>query len=455
MIAEFAEHSRQLAKTNEAERIALYEQTNGNPLLLRWVTGQVGRGSRRSIADALEFLRSCPKENDPLEFVFGDLVKEFGGDETKVLCALTYFSLPAKVEHVAPVAGCDEEAAETALRSLTNRSLVVPDAEETAFTLVPMVADFLRRRKPEVVEETGDRLEERAYALAVESGGEESDNFPVLDAAWATVAAALPRFLAGPNERLQTVCNAFHRFLDFTGRWDEWLALSRDAEVLAVAAKDFSFAGWRAWSRGWVHYLRGQSAEVLACANRAEAHWHEAKSGTRERAIAIHLRGNGHKSAGDYPAAIAAFSEAVELWRTLNPASSDTSIGLNDLANAERLSGDLDGAERDYQEALRIAWAADYREGIAYMTGNLSVLALDRRDWPGAETLACEALSLDEKVGRKELIALDCHRLAEALVRQGRKSEAFPYAWRAVEIFADLRHPDLEGARQTLAECES
>ena len=59
-----------------------------------------------------------------------------------------------------------------------------------------MVADFLRRQKPEVVAETGDRLEKRAYALVVENGYEKYDRFPVLDAAWPTRRrrpAALPR----------------------------------------------------------------------------------------------------------------------------------------------------------------------------------------------------------------------------------------------------------------------
>ena len=109
------------------------------------------------------------------------------------------------------------------------------------------------------------------------------------------------------------MCDALATFLNFTGRWDEWLALSRDAEAKAVAAKDFSNAGWRAYHAGWIHYLRGQSAEVLACADRAEAHWREAQAGARERAIAIHLRGIGHRLAKDYPAAIAAYREAVEL----------------------------------------------------------------------------------------------------------------------------------------------
>jgi len=454
-LADLARRNPLLARTNEDERVALYEQTAGSPLLLRWVAGQLGRGSCRTFADALAFLSSCPPDNDPLEFVFGDLVNEFTDDETKVLCALTYFTLPAKVEHLATVAGCDENATETALRSLANRSLVVPDTEETAFTLVPLVADFLRRRKPEVVAETGDRLEKQAYALVVKNGYQKYDNFTVLDVAWPTIAAALPCFLAGPNDRLQTVCGALNIFLDFTGRWDELIALSRDAEDKAAVAKDFLKAGWRAFRTGWVHYLRAQSAEVLACADRAEAHWREAQAGAREQAIAISLRGNGHHLAGDYTAAITAYREVVELWRILSPESMDLAIGLDALASAELLSDDLHTAERDYREALRISKAIGDREGIAVRTGNLAALALTREDWPSAEALALEALILSEKVGRQELIGRDCWNLAKALVRQGRKMEALPHARRAVEIYAALRSPYLEVARQTLAECES
>ena len=453
-LADLARHNPLLAKTNEDERIALHEQTAGNPLLLRWVAGQLGRGSCRDLDHALEFLRSCPADNDPLEFVFGDLVDEFTEDETKVLCALTYFTLPAKVEHITAIAGCDEKPTETALRSLANRSLVVPDSEETSFALVPMVADFLRRRKPSVVEETGDQLEKQAYALVVENGFEKFHNFLVLDAAWPTLAAALPRFIAGPNDRLQTVCNALHNFLNYTGRWDEWLALLQDAEAKAVAAKDFFYAGWRAYEAGCVHLLRGQSMGVLTYANCAEAHWHEAQAGARERAVAIRLRGMGHRLAKDYSAAVEASRESVELYRTLNLESEDVTTGLNSLAEAERLSGDLDAAERDYREALRIAKAINFSEGIAAYTGNLAVVALNRGDWLGAEALAHEALLLAEKVGRKELIASNCHRIAFTLVQQGRKLEALPYAQCAVEIFIDLRSPDLEAARRILAECE-
>ncbi|MBI1760618.1 MAG: hypothetical protein HYR56_04195 [Acidobacteria bacterium] len=62
---------------------------------------------------------------------------------------------------------------------------------------------------------------------------------------------------------------------------------------------------------------------------------------------------------------------------------------------------------------------------------------------------------MSEKVGRKELIAHDCSRLAEALMQQGQSAEALPYAQRAVEIFTRLGvAPDIEKARATLDECK-
>lgn len=453
-LADLARHNPLLARTSEAERIALYTQTGGNPLLLRWVAGQLGRGSCRTFTDALHFLRSCPPGNDPLEFIFGDLAREFTKDEEQVLVALSYFTLPAKVEHIAAVAGLDEAPVETALRTLTNRSLVVPDQEEQHFILVPMVADFLRRKRPELIAETGNRLEQRAYALIVENGYQEHDRFPVLDTAWPTVAPALPLFLAGPNARLQTVCSALTDFLDFTGRWDEWLSLNQQAETKAVAAGDHDKAGWRAYQAGWVHYLREHADAVLACTERAAAHWQMAQAGGRERALAIRLRGIGHHLKQDYPTAIAAYRESLELHRTLSAESVDVAIALNDLATAEKGSGDLDAAVRDCREALRIARAVGYAEGVAIYTGNLAALALEREDWPGAETLAREALILSKKLGRQELIAEDCRRLAKALARQGKPAEALPYARRAVEIYTRLGSPELEKARATLAECE-
>ena len=453
-IADLAKHNKLLEKTSDAERITLYKQTGGNPLLLRWVAGQLGRGSCRTFTDALHFLCSCPPDNDPLEFVFGDLAQEFTEDETKVLCALTYFTKPAKVAHIAELAGLKVEPVETALHALANRSLVVPDQEEKDFALVPMAAEFLRRKRPEVVAETGSRLEQRAYTIIVENGFSKNAPFKVFDAAWPTVAPALRLFMAGPNPRLQTVCDALNDFLHFSGRWDERLSLSQQMEASATAAGDHQSAGWESYRAGWVHYLRRQADAVLACADRAVAHWQTAQAGSRERAFAIRLRGLGHFLKADYAAAITAYREGLDLHRTLAIESEDVTTTLNSLANAEDRSGDPAAAERDYREALRVARTVNFAEGVATSTCNLPALALSRKDWPGAETLAREALPLSKKLGRQELIAHGCHNLAKALLRQGKSAEALPHAQSAVEIFTQLGHSNLEAARAVLKECE-
>jgi tetratricopeptide (TPR) repeat protein len=454
-LADIAEHNKLLSRASVDDHRSLWQATAGIPLLLRWTAGQLGRGSCRTIPAAIAFLRSCPEKNDPLEFIFGDLVNEFTADETQILCALTYFTLPAKVEHIAANAGIEESLAETALGSLANRSLVTDNAEGTHYALVPLVADYLRKKKPEVVSETGHILEKRAYALITENGYQKHDRFPILEAGWPGIAPSLDLFLAGDNARLQTVCNSLPTFLEFQGRWDEQLALSDKAEARAVAAADHDNAGWRALHAGHIHKLRQQADAVLTCADRAAAHWKRARAVARERAFAIGLRGIGHQLKKDYPAAITDYREALDLHRSLAAESVDVAIGLNDLACAEQLSGNYAAAEEHYRESIRVSRSVGNDEGVAISTGNLAALAINREDWPTAETLAREALLLSENLGRQELIASDNHRLAKALVRQGKAAEALAHAQKAVEIFTHLGLPDLAEAQAILTECEA
>lgn len=452
MLAELARHNDRLQAASTDERRRLYEETGGNPLLLRWVAGQLGLGRCRDIAAALDFLRRAPSGNDPLEYIFGDLLGSLTANEIRVLAALAHFSTLMETTFIAELAGLHLAAATGALEDLAFRALVVPDNENRRYGLVAMVADFVRRARPEVVRETGQRLEDYAYALIVENGYDEYDRFPALDTAWPTLAPALPLFIAGPNKRLQTVCSALAGFLNFTGRLDERLWLSQQAEIKALAAGDILNAGWRAYQIGWISYLRQQAETVLDCAERATTYWQTA--GEHERASAIRLRGIGYELQKDYPAAIAAYREALELWRSLSAESEGMATVLNDLAEIERFSDDYAAAERDYREALQIARAVNDAEGVATYTGNLAELALDRQNWPQAEQLAREALELAEKIGSLELIASDCWRITKALVRQNQPAPALPYAQRAVEIFTRLGLPDIKYVRATLDECE-
>ncbi|MGF1537923.1 MAG: AAA family ATPase [Elainellaceae cyanobacterium] len=127
LLNELAQNNPRLASTTEPERRALYEETGGNPLLMRWVVGQLGLGRCKTIEAALAFLRSAPAGNNPLEFIFGDLLDTFSDSETKVLAALTHFTQPMATRFIAELANLNDAAAQGALSDLASRALVVPD----------------------------------------------------------------------------------------------------------------------------------------------------------------------------------------------------------------------------------------------------------------------------------------------------------------------------------------
>jgi tetratricopeptide (TPR) repeat protein len=456
LINELAKNNPRLAREDETYRRKLYEITNGNPLLIKWVCGQLGRegSAMYTIAEACAFIEKAPRDNDPLEYIFGDLLVTFNESENKVLAALTHFTQPAKLKWLSQMTDLPESAAQTVLEDLADRSILLSNSESQDFFLPPLTAMFIRARRPEAVTQTGDALVNRAIALAFQYGGHTNyDGFKELDTEWDFISAALPNLLREESYRLQIICDRLDQFLNFTGRWDEAIWLAEQAEVLALNVEDKNTAGWRAYQAGWIYFSRSQSDKVLECARRASLHWDE--SSPREKGAAIRLRGLGHKIQENYDDAIAAYRETLEIWRAISPESDDVTNVLNDIAIIERIKKDYVAAESDYHEILRIDKKINNQEGIPTIIGNLATLALEREQWVEAESLAREALELDEKFGRNEIIALDCHRLAQALLKQNKNlDEALSLSRRAVEIFTHLRHPRLQSAQKTLAEIE-
>ncbi len=455
LLTELAKANKLLTNTTAEQRQSLFVNTGGNPLLIRWVAGQLGKGGCKTMADALKLLHTASTKDDPLEFVFGDLAVDFTPNETKVLAALSHFKSPIEIKFIARLAELDEASTQGALDSLTNRALINSDEESTRYVIIPLVPDFLRRARPEVVKQTGDMLCGWAGLMAKENGSENHARFPNLEAEWPQIAAAFPLLAAGSNDQLQHICDALYGFLGFSGRWDERLSLLRLAEEKAVAEKDVNRAGWRAINLGTVYFRLGLSSELQSCAKRVQEYWKAASDDAEKQAYIFRLLGSSQILERQYPAAVEPYTKSLELIRKISPQSLELLTGLTILADAYRFSENYVEAEKFHLEALDIARQINHEEGIATGTGGLAIFALDTKDWPKAEKLSSEALSMAEKLNRKEIIAQNCSVLAKALVRQDRKTEALPYALRGVNIFTQLQHSNLAWAQEILKECQS
>ena len=90
LMGELAQNNLRLVREDEKARQDLYEITNGHPLLIKWVCGQLGRdgSAMHTIAESCEFIMRAPQSNNPLEYTFGDLLRTCTENEIKVLAAL-------------------------------------------------------------------------------------------------------------------------------------------------------------------------------------------------------------------------------------------------------------------------------------------------------------------------------------------------------------------------------
>lgn len=463
LLAELGYRWPPVARLTLNERNQLYAETGGNPLLLTWTAGQLGRitGRCRTVLEAIERLQEAHRlqkvnaNNDPLNFIFGDLAESFTAEEVTVLAALVHFTQPARVEWLLPLTMQSVKVAEMALDGLRDRALLVEDDLAGTWFLPPLAARFLRRARPEAVLTSGDRLANWAYASAIANGYAKYKGFPDLEAAWPQLAAALPVVLVGDSGRLMTMCSALNLFLHTSGRWDENLLLNAAGESRAVQEKDFGNAIQRTHVLAFCYYLRDQTEEILACAKRADRYFKGQRLDDSIQSYVLRIHGLANLSAGRTSDALLVFRKALKLERTISSISNDVVTALSDVALALAAADELDEADIFLQQGLEMAKTLNNWEAVCALTSSLAGTALDRNSWSEAELLARESLEVADRIGHKHLAAAACMKLADSLIGLDRGAEGRPYAERAVSLFAELRSSELASARMTLNACQT
>jgi tetratricopeptide (TPR) repeat protein len=415
---------------------------------------------------ALAMLRRGAADESPLqEFIYQEARQELGTSDVAALSALSFFVPSATFEALMAVADLSRTALETVLERLDALSLVNQELGEERYSLHPLTRAYVRNEL--LADAKAARAAEMSFVrfwvdYAERYGGYGKESYKTYDrleaewgnlvaaANWLWETAAVQGETVGDKDAarmLGDLADALWQFLQFGGRWDEWVVqLSAQAYEAARAMEDWSKAGWHACRVAWIHYYRARTDDAALWTDRCAEAW--ARGGSKsEQAIATRMRGLVAQQRKDYDQAERLYQEALAAGRDLR-LDKNVAMVLNNLGMLARERKDYDAAERYYREALDLDEKLDHKEGKAIRCSNLGELALDREQWAEARQWCEQALLLMREVGRVEGIAEAQYGLARVWEAEGRADLARELAQEALEIYERLQHKGLAVARE-------
>ena len=136
--------------------------------------------------------------------------------------------------------------------------------------------------------------------------------------------------------------------------------------------------------------------------------------------------GQERAAEGDYTAAIAAWSQALDIYNALNDSAS-AGIAYDYIANAYTQLNQLDQAESTVRRRIAAARDSDDRVGEIYGLNNLGGLLLQRGQVAAAATVFQQALALAETIPHAGGIGLALDGLGQVAALQGNLIQAADY----------------------------
>ncbi len=489
---------RAFARVGETGWKSLYDESDGLPLALLWTIGLIhARGL--SFERALAILRDGSPESDLISFMYREARKKMDVNEKTTLGALSLFSGPAAFDALAATSNLDRNALNSALQRLHALSLVDlvvggesmmqlsstqdPTLEQIrALIIVDITKDVseyepieekyslhqLTKRfactdlatDPEIEHIMGMRFAHYWLDYSKRYGGKNQKSFTRLNIEWINIKAAIDwlweavmvqRFEISNKDTAQMlidfVCTLW-QFLWFNGRWDDYTKLNSRAYESALVLHDWSKATLHAYLLAWIHNCHDNSEEVdlwvkrclEACENSQNKH---------DRAIAKRLSGLIAKGKRQYEQAEQLLTDALNSWQEIDNNDWIANV-FNNLGGLELERGNHSAAEQYFQQALTLASKIDDKEGQAVYKSNLGELALERKHYTSAQKHFEEALLLAQLVGRQDLIADTQYGLALVLLARRQRETAKFAAEKALDIYEQLQHPNLNEVRELL-----
>ncbi|MGD9508794.1 MAG: tetratricopeptide repeat protein [Geminicoccaceae bacterium] len=159
------------------------------------------------------------------------------------------------------------------------------------------------------------------------------------------------------------------------------------------------------------------------------------------------LKGRDLMAAGKYEAAIPFLQrDLADVETAAGEGSPALAAPLNDLAEANRLAGRLDQAEKLYRRALALDERAKRKDpvGTATTMNNLALVYRQKGQLRDAERLQSQSLRLlEDTLGSKDgRVAMGLHNMAAIYREQGRLGDARPLQARAVVVAEEALGPD-------------
>ena len=225
-------------------------------------------------------------------------------------------------------------------------------------------------------------------------------------------------------------------FLLTEGHWNQAVTLGQIALAAARTVGDRQGQAWILHQLGTVQELTGEYP--AAAADQTQALQLFRHLGDRHgQACALNQLGTVQRIAGEYPAATASLSQALQLFRDLGDRRGQA-WALTQLGMVQQLTGDHPAATASLTQGLRLLRDLGDRRGQGWPLHYLGVVQLQTGDYPAATASLSQALQLFRDLSGRQGQAWALNHLGMVQQLTGDHPAATASLTLALQLFRDL-----------------